>query len=63
MGAALCNVRDECVIATKTGTRTKRESLQDIQESLQRMQTNRLDIIQLHGIDNEATLQKAMADV
>ncbi len=60
IGAALKDVRDECVIATKTGSRTKRESLQDLKESLRRLQTDRLDIIQLHGIDDEQTLRKAI---
>ncbi|MCW4019005.1 MAG: aldo/keto reductase [Candidatus Bathyarchaeota archaeon] len=59
IGNALKGVRDECVIATKTGSRTKRESLQDLKESLKLLQTDRLDIIQLHGIDDERTLQKA----
>jgi len=62
LGVALKGVRDECAIATKTGSRTKRESLDDLKESLRLLQTDRLDIIQLHGIDDEATLQKAMGE-
>ena len=34
IGVALQDVRDRCVIATKTGSRTKKESLEDIQCSL-----------------------------
>ncbi len=60
MGLALEDVRDKCVIATKTGCRTKGESLADIKSSLKRLRTERLDIIQLHGIDDEKTLSKAM---
>lgn len=60
MGEALKDVRDQCVIATKTGSRTKRESLDDFRCSLKLLQTDRLDIIQLHGIDDERTLAKAM---
>lgn len=59
IGAALEDVRDEAIIATKTGSRTKRESLEDFESSLRRLKTNRLDIIQLHGIDDEKTLMKA----
>ena len=59
IGAALKDVRDKCIVATKTGSRTKRESLEDLKESLQRLQTDRLDLIQLHGIDDEQTLKKA----
>jgi predicted aldo/keto reductase-like oxidoreductase len=61
IGAALEDIRDECIIATKTGSRTKSESLADIKNSLHRLKTNRLDLIQLHGIDNLKTLTKAMS--
>ncbi len=60
IGAALQDVRDKCIIATKTGSRTKKESLEDFKSSLKRLKTDRLDIIQLHGIDDEKTLAKAM---
>jgi uncharacterized protein len=60
MGAALKDVRDRCVIATKTGSRTKNESLKDVRSSLKRLKTDRIDLIQLHGIDDEKTLAKAM---
>ena len=60
IGAALEGVRDQCVLATKTGSRTKKESLEDFQSSLKRLRTDHLDIIQLHGIDDEKTLRKAM---
>lgn len=60
IGEALKGVRDQCVLATKTGSRTKKESLKDFQSSLKRLQTEKLDIIQLHGIDDESTLQKAV---
>jgi len=60
IGAALQDVRDKCIIATKTGSRTKKESLEDFKSSLKLLKTDRLDIIQLHGIDDEKTLAKAM---
>ena len=60
IGIALEGVRDQCVFATKTGSRTKKESLQDFQSSLKRLRTDHLDIIQLHGIDDTRTLRKAM---
>ena len=59
IGAALKNVRDEAILATKTGSRTKRKSLEDVKSSLRRLKTNRLNLIQLHGIDDEKTLTKA----
>jgi predicted aldo/keto reductase-like oxidoreductase len=61
IGAALNDVRDGCILATKTASRTKRESLADFKSSLKRLNTDRLDLIQLHGIDDEKTLEKAMA--
>jgi predicted aldo/keto reductase-like oxidoreductase len=60
IGTALQNVRDQCIIATKTGSRTKRESLKDFTTSLDKLQTDHVDILQLHGIDDEKTLTKAM---
>ncbi len=59
LGAALKDVRDECVLATKTASRTRSESLADFKSSLRRLKTDRLDLIQLHGIDDEKTLRKA----
>lgn len=53
LGAALKDVRDECVLATKTASRTRSESLADFKSSLRRLKTDRLDLIQLHGIDDE----------
>ncbi len=61
MGLALHDVRERCVIATKTGSRTKAESLDDIRSSLKHLKTDHIDIIQLHGIDDEKTLAKATA--
>ncbi len=59
LGAALKDVRDECVLATKTASRTRSESLVDFKSSLRRLKTDRLDLIQLHGIDDEKTVLKA----
>jgi predicted aldo/keto reductase-like oxidoreductase len=61
LGIALKDVRDQCVVATKTGSRTKKESLEDFKSSLRLLQTDHVDIIQLHGIDDEKTLVKAMS--
>jgi predicted aldo/keto reductase-like oxidoreductase len=60
IGSALKDVRDECVFATKTASRTKSESLTDFKSSLRCLKTDRLDLIQLHGIDDIKTLRKAM---
>lgn len=61
IGLALNDVRDKCILATKTASRTKSESLYDFKNSLHRLKTDRLDLIQLHGIDDKKTLDAAMA--
>lgn len=53
IGVALKDVRDECILATKTASRTKSESLADFKARLHRLKTDRLDLIQLHGIDDK----------
>jgi len=60
IGHALKDIRNQCIIATKTGSRTREESLEDLKNSLQLLQTDHIDILQLHGIDDEKTLTKAM---
>ena len=63
IGAALTDVRDECILATKTASRAKRESLADFESSLHRLKTDRLDLIQLHGIDNKKRLRRQWGQV
>ncbi len=60
IGLALQKVREKCVITTKTASRTKKESLTEVQNSLKRLRTDYIDVLQLHGIDDEKTLAKAM---
>lgn len=60
LGLALQDIRDDCIIATKTGNKTKKESSKDISKSLQKLRTDRIDALQLHGIDDEITLSKAV---
>jgi predicted aldo/keto reductase-like oxidoreductase len=61
LGLALQGSRDKCVIASKTGSRTKEESLDQLKKSLKALKTDRIDILQLHGIDNSETLRKALS--
>ena len=60
LGIALEGVREKVIIATKTGSRASKEAFNDIKCSLHRLRTERFDIIQLHGIDDEKTLKKAI---
>jgi len=62
MGAALKDVRDEVILATKTHQRTKEAAARaGLKQSLRNLQTDRIDIVQLHGIDSEELLEKTMA--
>jgi predicted aldo/keto reductase-like oxidoreductase len=62
IGAALKDVRDEVILATKTHQRTKEAAARaGLKQSLRNLQTDRIDIVQLHGIDSEELLKKTMA--
>jgi len=61
-GMALRDVRDRCIIATKTHQRTKEEAARiGLKQSLRNLGTDRIDLVQLHGIDDEKTLEKAIS--
>lgn len=61
IGAALKDVRDEVVIATKTHQKTKESAARaGLKQSLRNLQTDRIDLVQLHGIDSEEVLKKAL---
>ena len=49
IGAALSDVRDRIVIATKTGAPTRAGVMQDIETSLRELRTDYVDILQLHN--------------
>ena len=49
IGAALSDVRDRIVIATKTGASTRERAMQDIEASLRELRTDYVDILQLHN--------------
>jgi predicted aldo/keto reductase-like oxidoreductase len=60
IGQALKDVRDDVVLATKTHHRTKEDAARaGLKQSLRNLQTERIDLVQLHGIDSEDTLEKA----
>jgi predicted aldo/keto reductase-like oxidoreductase len=61
LGSALQGLRDKCIIASKTGSKTKKESLKEVKKSFEALKTDRIDILQLHGIDDSETLKKAMS--
>jgi aryl-alcohol dehydrogenase-like predicted oxidoreductase len=48
-GEALAGRRDEVVLATKTGARDAAGIVESVEQSLRRMGTDRIDVLQFHG--------------
>ena len=53
LGPWMARHRDEYFLATKTGQRTYLEARDEIHRSLDRLQTDRIDLIQLHNLAQE----------
>jgi len=61
LGMALEDIRDEVIIATKTHQRTREDAARaGLKQSLRKLRTDRIDVVFLHGIDDEKTLKQAM---
>jgi len=55
-------VRDQIVLATKVnGTLTRERVISSAEESLQRLQTDRIDLFQVHTWDKETPLEETLA--
>ncbi len=50
LGPAMPRIRDHIFLATKTGLRTEEEAWAQINASLERLQTDHVDLIQLHAV-------------
>jgi predicted aldo/keto reductase-like oxidoreductase len=50
MGPWMPKIRDQVFLATKTGERSKEKAKEQIHRSLERLQVDSLDLIQLHGV-------------
>jgi len=61
IGIALKNRRDEFYIATKTHSRDEDGAMKDIERSLKELQTDYIDIYQLHTVSNKEEWKKVMA--
>ena len=59
LGPWMSQVRDRIFLATKTGLRDREPAWQQIQASLERLQTDHVDLLQLHAIGDRDELDRA----
>jgi len=58
LGPHMANIRDRIFLASKTGERTEEAAWAQINKSLERLQTDHLDLIQMHGVCDLDELDK-----
>lgn len=58
LGPLMAGMRDKIFLATKTQLRTEEESWAQINRSLERLQTDHVDLIQIHAVCDLAELDK-----
>ena len=56
LGKWVKEYRDDIFLGCKTGKRTKKEAEEELQRSLERLQTDYLDLYQFHGLDTPGDL-------
>jgi aryl-alcohol dehydrogenase-like predicted oxidoreductase len=61
VGAVMQRRRDEVFLATKVNKRSRSGVLEELQQSLQRLQTDHVDLIQIHAVNTWADLEQALA--
>ena len=59
LGPWMPRIRDQIFLATKTGLRDREPAWQQINDSLRRLQTDRVDLLQLHAIGDADELDAA----
>jgi aryl-alcohol dehydrogenase-like predicted oxidoreductase len=59
LGPWMSQLRDRIFLATKTGLRDREPAWQQIHDSLHRLQTDRVDLLQLHAIGDLSELDSA----
>jgi aryl-alcohol dehydrogenase-like predicted oxidoreductase len=59
LGPWMAEIRRRIFLATKTGQRAREAAWQEIQASLDRLQTDRVDLLQLHAVGDLAELDLA----
>jgi aryl-alcohol dehydrogenase-like predicted oxidoreductase len=58
LGPWMPQIRDRVFLATKTGERDRESAWQEINASLERLQTDRVDLLQLHAVGDLAELDQ-----
>lgn len=58
MGPIISKVRKDIFLATKTGQRSKKEAKEEIYRSLERMQVDSVDLLQLHAVGTVEELDR-----
>jgi aryl-alcohol dehydrogenase-like predicted oxidoreductase len=61
IGSALKSRRKEFFLATKTLARDAEGALAEVRQSLRRLQTDRIDLLQIHSVNDFATLDRVLA--
>lgn len=61
VGMVMKRRREEAVLATKCLERSKEDAWREINRSLERLQTDRLDLLQIHAINSMADLDRVTA--
>ncbi len=62
VGPWMSRIRDDIFLATKTGDRDREGAWASINRSLERLQTDHVDLIQLHAIGDMDELDRALGD-
>lgn len=62
LGRALKDRRNRVFLATKTINRTRDEALRDVELSLKNLQTDRLDLIQIHSLGRAGDIERIEAN-
>jgi uncharacterized protein len=61
VGEALKGRRDKVFLSTKIDARTRKEAQDEIRGCIARLQVDCIDLIQLHGVNDDATLEQVLA--
>jgi aryl-alcohol dehydrogenase-like predicted oxidoreductase len=62
VGAVMRRRRNEVFLATKINKRSRESVLEELQQSLEKLQTDHVDLIQVHAVNAFADLEQALAD-